>query len=209
MNEKEKEQALEDLKVIRRMMEASSKVVGSNGVFFILFGVYWLVSTILWILIEKLRGIVYGKILIAFWLFWILASMSSIMFYSKSHPQSEMDWSKISPRIKKQSIELFILALILGFTAPILVSKVGPGDIIIFIQSLIMGVFFYCAGIFFAGEFRFCGIFILIGMYVIPFSRNHGMIVFGIAFGIGMILTGIFSRRRWLMQKKEEVVAKT
>jgi hypothetical protein len=47
MNEQEKQKALEDLKVIKVMMEAANRVVAHNGIFFILFGIYWVVVTLI------------------------------------------------------------------------------------------------------------------------------------------------------------------
>jgi len=200
----EKEKALEDLKAIKRMMAATNRVVADNGLFSVLFGAYWVISTFLWFLTEKLKGIVNPKILIISFLFWVLLAMIGLSLFLKATRQQQTDWTKISPHITKQFKEIILVILILGFTVPVLASKVAPTDMITFIQSLIMGIGFYFIGIFLASEFRITGLFLLLGVFLIPFYKSSGMDIFGLTFGIGMILTGILSRRRWLRTKEEE-----
>ena len=204
MDEKEKEQALEDLKVIKRMMEATNRVAANNGLVFVLFGAYLVISTFLYFLIQKLKEIVNPKILVASFLLWVLLAIVYLSLFLKATRQHQTDWTKISPRITKQFKEIILVILILGFTVPVLALKVAPNDMIEFIQLLIMGIGFYFIGIFLASEFRITGLFLLLGVFLITFYKGSEIDIFGLTFGIGLIFTGIFFRRRWLKQKEEE-----
>jgi len=203
MDEKEKEQALEDLKVIKRMMEATNRVAADNGPSFILFGAYWLIAAFMMLLREKLQGIVNPNVLGMSFIFGILFVIACFVFFNNRLP-SRGDLSKVPPHIKKQTIEGTLVILFLGFTVPVLASKVAAMNMIIFMQSLIMGMGFYFVGIFLESEYRVTGLFLLLGVFLMPFYKGSGMVVFALTFGIGMILAGILSRRRWLKTKEEE-----
>ena len=111
MDEKEKEQALEDLKVIKRIMGATNRVGADNGLSFILTGAFLLINCFLYFIIRKFKIV---AIIIPFFFLWVVMFYPTLFTNTKFRQQFQADWAKVPPRIKRQMSETVLVILASG-----------------------------------------------------------------------------------------------
>lgn len=205
MNENEKEKALEDLRVIKIMMEAANRAVVNNGTQILIFGVFWLVSSLIIYFpgcAKLFRSAPY--IFVPLWIGFVLACTIFLSLYKRRSMKQEQH-SGLHIRYEKQMREMVLIALVLSFVSFFVVQRLnlGPGAGL-FVISLVLGLTFYFIGIVWTAEFRITGLFLFAGVALMPYVKGYEQLVFGLTYGVGAIVTGCFLRRRWLKLKRQE-----
>lgn len=198
----EKERALEDLKIIKMMIDRTKEAIDPGAPILILWGVLvFLGNTIShFLLIEK----DYHRYISYTW--WIIAAVgfiiSSIMGY------------KIGLRRFKYGFNYYAsrkLALVWTIIVPIGVvwTIFGPKTKIISVEGLsvfwavLYSIGIYIMGIFYSKEFLFGGIAIFIGTILsVIFLEIHCLII-GVFMGAGTIIPGIIAHKRFKKTLKE------
>jgi hypothetical protein len=205
MNKQEK--ALEDVKLIKAMMEAANRAVASPvGIFFIIFGVYWVITGSVWYIPgfkESFRSA--PRISVPLWIGFILICTILLTLYtwhrSKREKYSGPPW-----RIEKQILEITVLMLVIGPLSSFLTGHLHPGPgIRFFLMSLVIGLGFYFIGVAWVPEFRIVGLSLFVGMVLLPFVKGYEQLIHALTFGSGMILAGSFMHRRWLKLKRSKM----
>ena len=206
MNEKEKEKALEDLKVIKAVMEVANQTMARAGIPNILFGGFWLLAT----LIIHFPGVKESfaatpRIFVPLWIGFVVTCTIFLMLFGRRY-EKQVKHPAIAARLKKQVAEAVILVLVFAFTSSFLLRplELESSHMILFLQCLVLGLGFCFFGIIWAPEFRIVGVFLFGGMIAIAYCPGYEHLIHGLTFGLGMILTGCFMHRRWLRLRREE-----
>ncbi len=209
MNDQQQHKALEDLKVIRAMMEAANKAVAHDGIFFVLFGVYWLVATALFCFPgfeDWFKSA--PHVSLPLWIGFIIACTILLARCARRSAKQSMG-SGLVLRVRKRIGETIVLGLAVIFLCSFVLRHVNLDletrrFLVPFMTSLVLGFTFYFSGVISTPEFRIVGLLVFAGMVVMCYARGHELVILGFSLGLGMILAGIFTRRRWLRLKREE-----
>jgi len=195
----DRDQALEDLQVIRRMIDETKKATMYSGDQLILWGVLALVATALTHLFVTLRWFPYIGLV---WLLFVLSGWTGAVFLIKK----ERKRAEVNPFIGRLTGITWMSCNIgvLLFTLLGVFTEIYDARYLASMVAIVLGIAIMITG----GLYSWKTLFLIaplwwIGALLMVFLDEAYLVIYAILIGIGMILPGILARRR--LKKAREI----
>jgi hypothetical protein len=195
MNEEKRQEALENIELIKELVIQTKKHVGNYGGSWICFiwGIFCLVG------VAGQRLFIPDGALIGVW--WVvlaiiagLATYLTVKKYLKSQPE------RIQHNYFRYFLQLWIPLLLLGYTLATFVALlpslsnhyISPVILLVVSTGYLMIGFMFYKGILYMGIIGYIAS-IISTIYFLEYSD----IILGVLFGVGLIITGLFINKQW------------
>lgn len=195
MNEEKKQEALENIELIKELVLQTKKHIGHYGGGWICF--IWGIFSFVGVAGQRLL-IPHGPMMGVWWIaLAVVAGFATYMVsrhYAKTQPiQDQQDYMRYFLRFWIPLMLLgYTLATFIGFTPSLPNDYISIAILLVVATGYLIIGFTFFKGILYMGTIGYIGS-IICAIYFLEYSD----IILGILFGTGLIITGLFINKQW------------
>ena len=195
MNEEKKQEALENIELIKELVLQTKKHVGHYGGGWICF--IWGIFSFTGVAGQRLL-IPHGPLIGVWWIaLAVVAGFATYLVsrhYAKTQPiQDQQDYMRYFLRFWIPLMLLgYTLAIFIGFTPSLPNDYISIAILLVVATGYLIIGFTFFKGILYMGTIGYIGS-IICAIYFLEYSD----IILGILFGTGLIITGLFINKQW------------
>ena len=195
MNEEKKQEALENIELIKELVLQTKKHVGHYGGGWICF--IWGIFSFVGVAGQRLL-IPHGPLIGVWWIaLAVVAGFATYLVsrhYAKTQPiQDQQDYMRYFLRFWIPLMLLgYTLAIFIGFTPSLPNDYISITILLVVATGYLIIGFTFFKGILYMGTIGYIGS-IICAIYFLEYSD----IILGILFGTGLIITGLFINKQW------------